>query len=78
MPEYVAGLQFDSVFLIHMDKAEESTDEYGIGARRRFISKCYLGASRATKKLSVACATDRGGPAEILNGPVDRKSIIRA
>jgi hypothetical protein len=34
MPEYVAGLQFETVFLIHVD-AREALPDAGMGARRQ-------------------------------------------
>lgn len=78
MPEYVAGLQFENVFLIHIDRVEQAEDSFGVGPQRRFISRCYLGASRATRELFVASASDRGGPAAVLDGPLGRKSLQRA
>jgi hypothetical protein len=75
-PDYVAGLQFHTVFLINVDKAD-LLDEDGIGKRRRFVSRCYLGASRASKQLQIVCNAERGGPAEILNGPLQAGSLGR-
>jgi len=76
VPEYVAGLQFDTVFLVHVDRAEVSSDDESIGARRRFVSRCYLGASRASRRLYVAVSRERGGRAEILTGPIQSGSLI--
>jgi len=75
-PDYVAGLQFHTVFLINVDKAD-LLDEDGIGKRRRFVSRCYLGASRASKNLKIACNAERGGPADVLNGPIQAGSLKR-
>ncbi len=75
-PDYVAGLQFHTVFLINVDKAE-LLDEDGIGKRRRFVSRCYLGASRASKNLHLVCDAERGGPADVLNGPIQAGSLKR-
>ena len=77
MPEYVAGLQFNTVFLIHVDEAEIAGKEVSLGARRRFISRCYLGASRAATRLSIASSGERGGPADILNGPLQSGSLVK-
>jgi hypothetical protein len=76
MPDYVAGLQFHTVFLINVDKAD-LVDEDGIGKRRRFVSRCYLGASRASKSLQIVSNAERGGPADILSGPIQAGSLAR-
>ncbi|WP_109259731.1 UvrD-helicase domain-containing protein [Hyphobacterium indicum] len=60
MPEAVAGLQFDHVILIHADRSEYDDSE-SAGLRRRFLSRFYLGASRASKSLSVFSSEGRGG-----------------
>ncbi len=68
MPEYVAGLQFDTVYLIHADSAD--FDEHlGQGARRRYVSRVYLGASRAVRCVSIASSREHGGPSSLLEGP---------
>jgi len=74
MPEYVAGLQFNTVFLIHVDVAEAPIDA-GDGARRRFISNVYLGASRAEQTLHVSACLSGGGASDILSMAVARKSL---
>ncbi len=66
MPEYVAGLQFDTVFLIHADSADYSEDHLSQGARRRYVSRVYLGASRAVQKISIASSREHGGPSSLL------------
>ncbi len=75
MPEYVAGLQFDTVYLIHVDASEAPADA-GDGVRRRFISNIYLGASRAEKTLQICACQTRGGKSDILNMAVERQSLI--
>jgi hypothetical protein len=77
MPEYVAGLQFDTVFLLHADQADLAQEHLSQGARRRYVSRVYLGASRAQKHLSVSASQDRGGPSEILSGPLQNRSLIK-
>jgi hypothetical protein len=76
MPEYVAGLQFDTVFLIHLDRADLADEHVGQGARRRYVSQIYLGASRAEKRLIVASSEERGGPSEVLSGPLNNGSLV--
>lgn len=64
MPEYVAGLQFDIVYLI--DASRDVAAHYGHGepAQRRLVSSIYLGASRARYKLYIFASQDQGGVAE--------------
>lgn len=76
MPEYVAGLQFDTVFLIHVD-AEDAPSDAGDGLRRRFISSIYLGSSRAEKTLRIASCLTRGDHSDILDMPLDRGSLVK-
>tara|TARA_R110000868_G_scaffold43803_8_gene147011 strand:+ start:26875 stop:29088 length:2214 start_codon:yes stop_codon:yes gene_type:complete len=77
MPEYVAGLQFDSVFLVNLDDADWSVDGMGIGAKRRYISRVYLGASRAAQELVIATTNERSGVSKILEGPLVDHKIVR-
>ena len=74
MPEYVAGLQFDTVFLMHVDAADAPLDA-GDGIRRRFISNIYLGSSRAEKVLRISSCLLRGGKSDILKMALERKSL---
>lgn len=76
MPEYVAGLQFDVVYVIHADKAELADAEYSAGLHRRAVSRCYLGASRAAKKLVIVVSEERGGSSDILDCPLKRGSLV--
>lgn len=76
MPEYVAGLQFDTVFLIHIDEADFDERRLTSGYIRRMISKCYVGASRASQRLEIAASNERGGVSRILAGPIVNKSLI--
>lgn len=75
MPEYVAGLQFHSVFLVNFDEADWSVEGMGIGARRRYISRAYLGASRASTQLVIATSNERGGVSKVLEGPLENGNI---
>ncbi|MGO3744866.1 MAG: UvrD-helicase domain-containing protein [Alcaligenes aquatilis] len=74
MPEYVAGLQFDTVFLLNVDASDAPADA-SVGLRRRFISNLYLGSSRAEKTLKLSSCLNRGGPSNILSMALDRKSL---
>lgn len=75
-PEYVAGLQFDTVFLVHAN-TEEAPSDAGDGRRRRFISDVYLGSSRAERILRVHSSLARGGESDVLKLALSRGSLIR-
>jgi superfamily I DNA/RNA helicase len=77
MPEYVAGLQFDTVFLINVDAADAPIDA-GDGIRRRFISNIYLGSSRAEQKLHLSACSSRGGRSDVLDMAIERRSLREA
>lgn len=74
MPEFVAGLQFDTVFLIHADSAD--FDEHlGQGARRRYVSRVYLGASRAARSVFIASSKEHGGRSLLLESPLKNGTL---
>lgn len=75
MPEYVAGLQFEVVFLIHADAADLAYNYISQGARRRYVSRIYLGASRAAQRLYVATSEERGSTTSILEEALRSSSI---
>ncbi|MDM5151553.1 UvrD-helicase domain-containing protein [Aeromonas salmonicida] len=77
MPEYVAGLQFDVVFLIHADEADLTYNYISQGARRRYVSRVYLGASRAANELFIATSKERGIVSSVLDGPLKSSSLQR-
>jgi len=63
MPEYVAGLQYDTVLLIDVNSGEVPEGPYAAAAQRKFVSQVYLGASRAERRLELFASTERGGVA---------------
>jgi len=75
MPEYVAGLQFDTVYLIHVDQSESSSDAE-LGRLRQFISSTYLGSSRAERRLIIASSATHGGASDILRMAQTRESLM--
>ena len=75
MPEYVAGLQFDTIYLINADKNEAPLDA-GVGTRRSLFSNIYLGASRAERSLTVHACLERGGATDFLQLAIERGSIV--
>jgi len=77
MPEYVAGLQFDTVFLVHVNQSE-APEGVGIGRRRQLVSNIYLGASRAENRLIICSCDQRGGPSDVLNMALSRGNLVEA
>ena len=77
MPEYVAGLQFDTVFLIHADAVDLADEYVSQSAKRRYVSRLYLGASRAARVLKVLSSQGRGGESPILAGPIAAGTLLR-
>lgn len=76
MPEFVAGLQFHTVFLIHADSADYDKDQ-GQGARRRYVSRVYLGASRAARRILLSSSKEHGGPSQLLAAPLANTTLRR-
>lgn len=75
VPEYVAGLQFETVYLVHANTQEAPADA-GDGLRRRFISDVYLGSSRTERNLTICASVVRGGPSDVLNLALERGSLL--
>lgn len=71
VPDNVAGLQFDRVYVLNVDALDFDSDE-NIGAKRRMLSKLYLACSRASRNLTIASSKEGGGPTKVLNPPKDR------
>lgn len=76
MPEFVAGLQFHTVILIHADSADYNEDQ-GLGTRRRYVSRVYLGASRAARRILLSSSQEQGGPCQLLDVPLANKTLRR-
>lgn len=76
MPEYVAGLQFEIVFLIHLDKADLLEENRDLYQWRQHLSRAYLGSTRAKSKLVVACSVERGGPSPAILQPLRNGSLV--
>lgn len=74
MPEFVAGLQFHTVILIHANSADYDKDQ-GLGTRRRYVSRVYLGASRAARRILLASSKEQGGPCQLLDVPLNNKTL---
>lgn len=62
MPEFVAGLQFEEVFLIDVSRASfTDAGSAGVQDKRRALATIYLGASRAMKALHISSLAEEGG-----------------
>ena len=75
MPEYVAGLQFETVFLIHLDKSDVLDDDKNLYQWRQHLSRAYLGSTRAKSKLFIACSMERGGPSPAILQPLKNGTL---
>ncbi|HHK8202615.1 TPA: UvrD-helicase domain-containing protein [Serratia marcescens] len=75
MPEYVAGMQFDTVYLIEVNKDEVPEGSYQSSAMRRFISNVYVGASRAENTLQIFSNLERGGPSTALKYAIENSAL---
>lgn len=74
MPEFVAGLQFHTVFLIHANSADYDEDQ-GQGIRRRYVSRVYLGASRAARNILLSSSKEHGGSSQLLAVPLTNGTL---
>jgi hypothetical protein len=75
MPEFVAGIQFDTVYLIEVNDGEVPQGPYATGQLRRFVSQTYLGASRAQRILEIYTSKERGGISRVLRHVIDKGAI---
>ncbi|MGE4681253.1 UvrD-helicase domain-containing protein [Yersinia enterocolitica] len=75
MPEYVAGTQFNTVYLIEVNKEEVPEGNYHSSALRKFISSIYVGASRAENTLQIFANTERGGPSTALKYAIEHGAL---
>lgn len=66
-PEYVAGLQFDSVILLDVNQNLVPDGKFAGFHLRRFISELYLGISRAQRSVTILAAKDGGGLSPLLD-----------
>lgn len=76
MPEFVAGLQFDTVLLIDVNQDEVPEGPYSAAALRKFVSQVYLGASRAERRLEFYASREHGGVSSLLTRAVLEKAVL--
>lgn len=74
-PEFVAGLQFDEVIVIHADRRTIDESELGPLRRRRNLSRLYLAASRAATKLTFCASLEMGGTSPIFTTAIAKGTI---
>jgi hypothetical protein len=77
-PEYVAGLQFDTVILVDVNRDLVPEGGYRGHQQRRFLSELYLGMSRAEHHLTILASRDGDGLSPALNSAVEQGFIIEA
>ena len=75
MPEFVAGLQFDSVLLIDVNQGAVPDGPYSAAALRKFVSQVYLGASRAERQLEFYASREQGGISSILSRAIIERAV---
>lgn len=76
MPDNVAGLQFERVYLVHVDKQELDGEDLSLGAQRQLLSRLYLGASRASAHLTLAVSHERGGVPDLLKSAIRQGVLV--
>jgi hypothetical protein len=74
-PEYVAGLQFDTVILVDVNKDQVPDGKEFSYQLRRFLSELYLGMSRAERRLALLASKDQGGLTDVLKKAVQHDLI---
>jgi hypothetical protein len=74
-PEYVAGLQFDTVILVDANKDRVPDGKYHGFHLRRFISELYLGMGRAQYDLIIVASKDEGGLSPILKTAISSGAL---
>jgi hypothetical protein len=75
-PEYVAGLQFDTVIIVDANAHQVPDGQYRAYKLRRFLSELYLGLSRAEHRLVILASKDQGGLSKVLDGALGAKALV--
>ena len=77
-PEYVAGLQFDTVILIDVNADLVPDTNYKGHQQRRFLSELYLGMSRAEHRLTIIASRDGDGLSPYLETAESKGLLVKA
>lgn len=75
-PDYVSGLQFKNVFVLHADVEFMDNVEIGPRGRRLNVRRLYLSATRASRELIFACSNQHGGASRIFDHAMRTGSIL--
>jgi hypothetical protein len=75
-PEYVAGLQFDTVIIVDANADLVPEAQYKAYKLRRFLSELYLGLSRAEHRLVILASRDQGGLTKVLDGAQATRALV--
>ena len=75
-PEYVAGLQFDTVIIVDANADRDPDGHYRAYKLRRFLSELYLGLSRCRKSAGDTRIKGSGGLAKVLDGALAAKTLV--
>jgi hypothetical protein len=75
-PEYVAGLQFDTVIIVDANADQVPDGQHRAYKLRRFLSELYLGLSRAEHRLVILASKDQGGLTKVLDGALASKALV--
>lgn len=78
MPEYVAGLQFDTVVLVDANSNLVPESGFRGHSERGFLSELYLGMSRAEHRLEVVASADCDGLSPYIQSLADKELIQQA
>jgi hypothetical protein len=78
MPEYVAGLQFDTVILADANANLVPDGAYRGHSERNFLSELYLGISRAERRLEIVASKDCDGLSPYLRTLADQGLLLKA
>lgn len=76
LPEYIAGLQFDTVFILGADRDLE--DRGSDSERRKYLSNLYVGVTRAERVVHIACCSEFGGRSGVVLGAMADGSLVRS
>jgi hypothetical protein len=77
-PEYVAGLQFEAVYLINLDERVRIASDESPLLRRQYLARVYLAASRASKMITICTSREGGGPSNVLTRCISLGSLVKS
>ncbi len=75
-PDYVAGLQFDTVFVVGADRDVEQRGD--IGGQRVYLSNLYTAVTRAERSVFMAICMESGGVPSVIESALEGGAIEEA